>query len=56
MVLDGRRLRVLDIARRWQDLDARFFQVRADDGNRYLLRHDQRSDEWSVVEVVRANG
>jgi hypothetical protein len=44
---------VLGIARRWQDVDARFFQVRLEDGDRYVLRHDERSDEWSVVEVQR---
>jgi len=54
--IDGKRLRVLGIARRWQDVGARYFQVRAEDGDRYLLRHDERSDEWAVVEVQRASG
>jgi len=53
--IDGKRLRVLGIARRWQDVDARYFQVRLEDGDRYVLRHDERSDDWSVVEVVRAS-
>jgi hypothetical protein len=53
--IDGRRLRVLGIARRWQDVDARYFQVRLEDGDRYVLRHDERVDEWTVIEVVRAS-
>ena len=56
IVLDGHRLRVLGIARRWQDVGARYFQVRAEDGHRYLLRHDEQSDEWEVVEVQRTSG
>ena len=54
--IDGNRLCVLGIAHRWQDMGARYFQVRAEDCDRYLLRHDERSDEWSVVEVQRASG
>jgi hypothetical protein len=45
VVLDGRRLHVLGIARRWQEVGARYFQVRLEDGDRYVLRHDERSDE-----------
>ena len=55
VVLGDRRLHVLGIARRWQDVDARYFQVRLEDGDRYVLRHDERSDEWSLVEVARAS-
>jgi hypothetical protein len=53
--MDGKRLRVLGLARRWQDVAARYFQVRAEDGDRHVLRHDERNDEWSLVEVVRAS-
>jgi hypothetical protein len=48
--IDGSRLRVLSIARRWQDVSARCFQVRAEDGDRNILRHDERSNDWPVVE------
>ena len=54
--IDGRRLRVLGIARRWQDVGARYFQIRAEDGHRYLLRHDEQTDEWLVLEVQQADG
>ena len=56
VVLGDRRLRVLGIARRWQEVDARYFQVRLEDGDRDVPRHDERSDEWWLVEVVRASG
>jgi hypothetical protein len=42
---------MLGIARRWQDVGARYFQVRPEDGNRYLLRHNERGDAWSLVEA-----
>jgi hypothetical protein len=54
--IDGRRLRVLGIARRWQDVGARYFQIRAEDGHRYLLRHDEQRDEWTLVSVRESSG
>ena len=54
-VLDGTRRLVLGIADRWVEPDATCFRVRADDGHRYLLRHDRTEDAWSLVEVSRAD-
>ena len=37
----------------WNRPDARYFRVRADDGNTYLLRHDEEEDQW-VLESFRS--
>jgi hypothetical protein len=54
--IDGRRLRVLDIPRRWYAEHGCHFKVLTDDGQGYLLRHDEHGEVWSVVEVVPAGG
>ena len=33
---------------RWQDPNAEYFKVRTTDGKRYLLRYDERADEWTL--------
>jgi hypothetical protein len=33
---------------RWYSPDATYFRVQADDGNHYVLRHNERDDEWSL--------
>ncbi len=47
--LDGQRQRVLGIARRWYEPRASCFEIRAEDGCRYLLRHDSLSDRWWLL-------
>ena len=32
----------------WQIPNAQYFRVRADDGNSYVLRHDQEKDQWGL--------
>ena len=32
----------------WASPDVRYFRVRADDGNSYLLRHDETRDQWAL--------
>lgn len=34
---------------RWYSPEARYFRVTADDGNVYVLRHDEAKDEWSLA-------
>lgn len=33
---------------RWYSPGATYFGVRADDGNLYVLKHDEESDVWSL--------
>lgn len=38
---------------KWYSPGATFFRVLADDGNLYVLRHDEGADTWSI-EAFRA--
>lgn len=46
--LGGRRLTVMSILDRWIAPDHRYFKVAASDGDTYVLRHDERSGEWTL--------
>ena len=46
--LGGRQYEVKELDDQWYSPEARFFRVRADDGNLYVLRHDEREDRWSL--------
>jgi hypothetical protein len=47
-VLRGRTFRVQQVDDRWYSPGAQFFRVLADDGNYYVLRHEQRQDVWEL--------
>ena len=47
--LGDRRLEVQAIIDRWYAPTQRWFKVDADDGNVYVLRHDEASDEWEIA-------
>jgi len=47
-VLRGRTFEVSEVDDQWYEPEAIYFRVRADDGNYYVLRHDERSDTWSL--------
>jgi len=51
--LSGNVYDVEDVEDRWYSPGASFFRVRAGDGNRYVLRHDEVQDTWSL-EAFRA--
>lgn len=46
--LRGREFQVADVEDRWYSPDAIYFRVRADDGNFYVLRHDEGRDLWTL--------
>jgi hypothetical protein len=46
--LRDRTYEVADVEDRWYSPDARYFRVRADDGNFYVLRHDENVDAWTL--------
>lgn len=52
-VLSGRKYEVAEVEDRWYSPQATFFRVVATDGNRYVLRHEEAQDEWSL-EAFRA--
>jgi hypothetical protein len=46
--LGGKVLRVKEIEDQWYSTSAIYFRVRANDGNFYILRHDEGADQWSL--------
>ena len=39
------------IVDRWRDPQFNYFKVLTDDGKAYLLRYDERNDEWKLEKV-----
>ena len=39
---------IASIEDRWLDPDAEYFKVRTTDGKVFLLRYDEREDEWTL--------
>lgn len=49
----GRSFEVLEVEDQWYSPEAIYFRVLADDGNRYVLRHEETQDVWTL-EAFRA--
>ena len=47
-VLRGRSFEISDVEDRWYSPGAVYFRVQADDGNFYVLRHDEGMDVWTL--------
>jgi len=47
-VLNGREYEVREVEDRWYSPQATYFRVVASDANRYVLRHDEAADVWSL--------
>jgi hypothetical protein len=52
--LDDRRVEVAEVLDRWLDPGHRYFKVRGDDGDTYILRHDTDSLRWELTLFERA--
>jgi hypothetical protein len=46
--LGERWVAVVEIADRWYDPEAVYFRVKAEDGDTYILRHDETGGAWSL--------
>jgi hypothetical protein len=51
--VDGRRVEVVEVIDRWFGEDHSYFKVRGEDGNVYLLRHDESRDRWELKGQAR---
>lgn len=51
--LGERRLTVREIVDRWIEPGRRWFKVRADDGDTYILRHDAGAGAWELAAFRR---
>ena len=49
-----RRVAVAEVLDQWLAPDHRYFKVRGDDGDTYVVRHDVSSDRWELTLFQRA--
>ena len=49
LILGDRRIAVAAVIDAWLAPDHRYFKLEGDDGNTYLVRHDERSDSWELT-------
>lgn len=47
--LDGSKIEVSDNLDQWYGDDYRYFKVKGDDGNLYILRLDETCAEWELI-------
>ncbi len=45
---EERPIEVVEVLDRWLGPDHRYFKVRGDDGDVYVLRHDEGAGEWEL--------
>jgi hypothetical protein len=53
LVLGDRRIAVAEVLDQWLAPDHRYFKLRADDGDIYLVRHDVRTGSWELTMFER---
>jgi hypothetical protein len=46
--MGGREFTVRGVDGQWHSPEATYFRVLADDGNYYVLRHDEGQDSWTL--------
>jgi len=56
LVLGDRRIAVVEVLDRWLAPDHRYFKIRGDDGETYILRQDAGSGEWALSVYRRGSG
>jgi hypothetical protein len=49
IVLGERRIEVLDVLDQWLAPDHRYFKLRGDDGNTYIVRNDVAARSWELT-------
>jgi hypothetical protein len=49
LILGDRSIEVAEVLDAWLAPDHRYFKLRGDDGNTYLVRHDERSNTWELT-------
>lgn len=47
--LGDKHLDVVQIVDRWPSADHIYFKVQTNDGGTYILRHDEKPDEWEMT-------
>ena len=49
LILGNRRTAVAEVVDAWLAPDYRYFKLRGEDANTYLVRHDERSNTWELT-------
>jgi hypothetical protein len=49
LVFGDRRIAVAEVLDAWLAPDHRYFKLKGEDGDTYLVRHDERSDTWELT-------
>ncbi|HEX5410429.1 MAG TPA: hypothetical protein VFZ27_01050 [Terriglobia bacterium] len=52
---DSRTVEVVEVLDQWYGVGYRCFKVLADDRNTYILRHNEKADEWVLDSFRRTN-
>jgi hypothetical protein len=50
LILGAHTVEVVEILDRWLSPDHRYFKIKGDDGAVYLLRHDQHTHSWEIIQ------
>jgi len=48
-IIRGRTYRIDEVVNQWYGENHTFFRVKADDGYRYVLRHETEKGRWELV-------
>ena len=54
ILFEGQTLEIADVEDRWYSPGATYFRVLAESGDRYVLRHDDAQDVWSLTAFRQA--
>jgi hypothetical protein len=49
LILGDHRTAVAEVVDMWLAPDYRYFKLKGEDGNTYLVRHDERSNTWELT-------
>jgi hypothetical protein len=49
LILAHRRIAVVEVLDAWLAPDYRYFKLKGEDGDTYLVRHDERSGTWELT-------
>jgi hypothetical protein len=49
LILGDRRIAVAEVLDAWLAPDHRYFKLRGEDDDTYLVRHDERSSTWELT-------
>jgi hypothetical protein len=49
LILGDRRIDVAEVVDAWLAPEYRYFKLRGDDGDTYIVRHDERSGTWELT-------